>query len=206
MSKKQITEGFRALVESDLLRATERSGRRAFFSALLWDPGFLTCYLYRLACHHRRLGRNRRARFFWRLNVLQSGCHLHFDSSAGPGLFLPHATGIALGSGCRLGEDVTLYQGVTIGQGGNGGQAGNRAAGSSAAPEDYPTIGNGVVIYANTTVAGPVTIGDGAVLGANSFVSRSVPPGAVAAGCPARVLEGDVSEKTVSAPSNAEAA
>ncbi len=43
-------------------------------------------------------------------------------------------------------------------------------------------IGTGVVIVAG------VTIGDGAVVGAGSVVTRSIPPGAIAAGIPAKVL------------------
>jgi len=44
------------------------------------------------------------------------------------------------------------------------------------------SIGSGAVILCD------VTIGEGAVVGAGSVVTRSVPPGAVVAGNPARVL------------------
>lgn len=50
------------------------------------------------------------------------------------------------------------------------------------------TIGNNVVISTSVTILSGVTIGDGAVIGAGSIVNRDVPPFAVVAGNPARVL------------------
>lgn len=53
----------------------------------------------------------------------------------------------------------------------------------------YPiTIGNNVVIGANTCILPGVTIGDNCVIGAGSVVNRSLPPGYLAAGNPCRPL------------------
>lgn len=49
-------------------------------------------------------------------------------------------------------------------------------------------IGSGVLIGSNTTILPGVYIGDGAVVGACSLVNRDIPPGALAAGVPAKVL------------------
>ena len=52
-----------------------------------------------------------------------------------------------------------------------------------------PTVlGNDVWIGAHVIVQRGVTIGDGAVIGANSFVNADVPPYAIVAGSPARVI------------------
>ncbi len=48
-------------------------------------------------------------------------------------------------------------------------------------------IGAGVLIGSNSTILPGVRIGDGAVVGAGSLVNRDIPPGALAAGVPARV-------------------
>lgn len=49
-------------------------------------------------------------------------------------------------------------------------------------------VGNDVWIGQNVTVLPGVHIGDGAIIGANSVVARDVPPYAVAAGNPCRVI------------------
>ena len=49
-------------------------------------------------------------------------------------------------------------------------------------------IEDGVYIGCNVTVLAGVTIGKGAAIGAGSVVTRDIPPGAVAAGVPCRIL------------------
>ncbi len=49
-------------------------------------------------------------------------------------------------------------------------------------------IGNDVWIGCNATILRGVRIGDGAVVGANSLVNKEVPPYAIVAGSPARII------------------
>jgi serine O-acetyltransferase len=88
----------------------------------------------------------------------------------GPGLMLPHPVGILLGQSLRIGSGVTILHHVSIG-------------GDPRLPHDAgqlsPTIGDGVIIYTQSIVIGPITIGDGAVIGARSWVEEDVEPGAV---------------------------
>ena len=51
------------------------------------------------------------------------------------------------------------------------------------------TIGNDVWVGAGSFILRGVTIGDGAVVGANSVVTKDVPPYAVVAGSPARIVK-----------------
>lgn len=50
-------------------------------------------------------------------------------------------------------------------------------------------VGDNVFIGANAIVLPGVTIGRDCVIGAGSVVSKSIPPGTIAAGCPARPLK-----------------
>lgn len=57
-------------------------------------------------------------------------------------------------------------------------------------PEErnFVVIGNDVTIGANAIILPGVTVGDGAIIGAGAVVARDVPPYAVVAGIPARIL------------------
>lgn len=54
---------------------------------------------------------------------------------------------------------------------------------------ELPRIGNRVDIGVGACLLGDITIGDGAVIGANAVVLKSLPPGAVAVGIPAKVIK-----------------
>ncbi|EJS96528.1 Capsular polysaccharide synthesis enzyme Cap5H [Pectobacterium wasabiae CFBP 3304] len=51
-----------------------------------------------------------------------------------------------------------------------------------------PIIGHDVWIGGNVVLKGGITIGHGAVIGANSIVTKDVPPYAVVAGIPAKII------------------
>lgn len=61
-------------------------------------------------------------------------------------------------------------------------------AARAGAPVKRCEIGHDVWIGAHSVVAAGVRIGTGAVVGANSFVNQDVPPYAIVAGTPARVI------------------
>lgn len=66
-----------------------------------------------------------------------------------------------------------------------------RALGESGGdfPEQQPTrIGNDVWIGNNAVIMQGITVGDGAVIAAGCVVTRDVPPYAIVAGCPGKVL------------------
>ncbi len=86
----------------------------------------------------------------------------------------PHPVGIVIGDGARLGKEVRIYQNVTIGL------LENQPA--DAAGDEYPTLQDGVIVYAGAVIAGAITIGAGAVIGANAVITRDVPERAVAFG------------------------
>lgn len=58
-------------------------------------------------------------------------------------------------------------------------------------------IRSDVWIGANVTILRGVHIGDGAVIGANALVNKDVPPYAIVAGCPARIIKYRFTESVI---------
>ncbi len=88
-------------------------------------------------------------------------------------IILPHPHNVCIGREVQIGENCTLYHDVTIGQ----------------SKDLFPKIGSNVTIYTGAKVFGGITIGDNVVIGANSVVTSDVPPNAIVAGVPARILK-----------------
>lgn len=174
-------EGWRAFgvktISADLVANGYAPGLCNFVRAMISSAGFAAVILYRVSAQTRTKGFAGRAfsRFVWRVNQIISSCDISPEAHIASGLRLPHPMGVVIGSGVIIGERVSIYQGATIGQ-------------IDANVAIYPTISSGATIYAGAVVAGSVAVGRNAVVGANSFVNCNVPDGAVAVGCPARLI------------------
>jgi serine O-acetyltransferase len=107
-----------------------------------------------------------------------SAAELNPQAKIGPGLYLVHAVGVAIGAFVEIGDNCTIYHGATIGP---------QRAGTQGAHE-YTKIGNNVTVGTHAVVMGGVTVGDGAVIGANAVVTSDVAAGSVVGGVPARAL------------------
>ncbi|NKF08517.1 CatB-related O-acetyltransferase [Clostridium gasigenes] len=60
-----------------------------------------------------------------------------------------------------------------------------------------PSVGNDVWIGSNAVISRGVTIGDGAIVGANAVVTKDIPPYAIVAGVPAKVIKYRFDEETI---------
>lgn len=114
-------------------------------------------------------------RVAWYVTTRSFGCDIDPHATFGPGLHIPHPTGIVIGGRTQVGARAKILQNVTIGRSGNS--------------DVDPVIGNDVAINAGAVVVGAIRLGDGVTIGANSVVLSDVPAGAVAVGVPARVLQ-----------------
>lgn len=122
--------------------------------------------------------------------VIKSGAHVIIAKNAqlilGSG-FINRNVKIRCFDRIEIGDDVAVSENVTIWD-------------SDAHTMEYEgfqktqpvKIGNHVWIGTNVTILKGITIGDGAIIAANSLVSKSIPPGCLAAGSPAKVIKEQV--------------
>jgi serine O-acetyltransferase len=181
-----VTAGLLATVRADIEAATHANYRlysnakfwtRALGKALL-SPNVRAVITFRVAHHLAKRGLLPVAMLLRGRAVSKAGADIHPLATVGPGLFLPHSSGVVIGPDVVIGARVRIHQGVTLGDPVHVG------AGEWTAAK----VGDDVTIGANAVILGAVTIGDGAVIGANSVVTSDVAPGTVVAGVPARVL------------------
>ena len=154
------------------------SGARpaAYLRLLLLSPGFQLTLCIRAQRHLGRIpvvGRLLR-RICWYLTTIYFGCDIAPEATFGPGLYIPHSSGIVIGGEWDIGADVSILQGVTLGR--------------IAAPPRLCLVGDNVRIGAGAKIIGDIDIGAGARIGANAVVVKPVPPGATAVGVPARII------------------
>ncbi|MEA2068269.1 MAG: serine O-acetyltransferase EpsC [Verrucomicrobiota bacterium] len=103
-----------------------------------------------------------------------TGIDIHPGATIGKGFFIDHGTGVVIGETCHIGDNVKLYQGVTLG-------AKSFPLDKHGRPikhiQRHPTVEDGVVVYANSTILGGDTvIGTGTTVAGNVFLMQSTPP------------------------------
>ncbi|NNJ71409.1 MAG: serine acetyltransferase [Kiritimatiellales bacterium] len=103
-----------------------------------------------------------------------TGIDIHPGATIGKGFFIDHGTGVVIGETCHIGDNVKLYQGVTLG-------AKSFPLDEHGRPikhiQRHPTVEDGVVVYANSTILGGDTvIGRGTTVAGNVFLMKSTPP------------------------------
>ncbi|MGH6710730.1 MAG: serine O-acetyltransferase [Bradyrhizobium sp.] len=169
---------------ADLLANTGNAGLSAAAVALITDPGFAVITRWRAAKWLRFNTRWGHA-IAWLIvrSLARRGCYISLLAEIGPGLKLPHPTGVVVGEGSHLGSSVTLYHNVTLGR-------------HTWNAPGCPRIGDGVVIYTGAVLIGSIKIGEGATVAANSVVNRDVLPKAVVAGIPARSMRSPLPSST----------
>jgi len=114
-----------------------------------------------------------------RFCVLLFHCYLPYTAKIGPGFQVGYnGIGVIVHSRAEIGENVFMGPFTIIG--------------GRSQKFEVPRVGNDVYIAAGAKVLGDIQVGDGAVIGANAVVIHSVPPRAVAAGVPARIIRENV--------------
>jgi serine O-acetyltransferase len=105
------------------------------------------------------------------------GIELQFSTRIGRRVAIDHQSGIVIHGNCVIGDGCRIRQNTTIG------------VRTLDDLEAAPILGRDVDVGAGAVIVGRVTIGEGAAVGANAVVLQDVPPGALAVGVPARIIE-----------------
>jgi acetyltransferase-like isoleucine patch superfamily enzyme len=139
------------------------------------------------------------------------GCTLGDGSTVGP--FVEIQRGVSIGKNCKISSHSFICEGVQIDDGvfvGHGVMFINdlypratNESGELQTAADWTLvrtrIGPGVSLGSNATILGGVEVGEGALVGAGAVVTRDVPPHAIVAGVPARVI-GDARQSSKPSP------
>jgi len=152
--------------------ATGKRGAAAWF-ALLRHGGFRATVVHRVAYWAHRNQIRGLPTLLHELNQALHGIEMTPSIPIGAGLYMPHSVGSVI-TARSIGANVELQGGITIGQ---------------RRDDGFPLLADGAQIACGARVLGPISIGANATVGANAVVIRDVPPGALAVGVPARVLQ-----------------
>lgn len=137
-----------------------------------------------------KLGKNVRIYNPEQVNIF--GCEIGDGSFIGP--FVEITRGVAIGKDCKIESHSFLCTAVTIEDNvfiGHGVMFTNDLYPRVDRQVVYlPTrVGKGASIGSNATLVAGVTLGEYAVIGAGAVVTKDVPPYAIAAGNPARIVK-----------------
>jgi serine O-acetyltransferase len=134
------------------------------------SPGLHAVWGHRVA--HWLWQRKRRilARMFSNWVRFITGIEIHPGATIGRRFVIDHGMGIVIGETAVIGDDVLIYHGVTL-----GGKEFTRT-------KRHPTIGNNVMIGAESIVLGNITVGDNVRIGAGSVIVKDVEPNSVVVG------------------------
>ena len=172
----QAQLGWQARLREDIQTVYAKDpAARSLFEVLTCYPGLHANWLHRFA--HRLWKHNRflLARLVSHFNRFVTGIEIHPGSQIGRRFFIDHGSGVVIGETAEIGDDVLMYQGAVLG------------GTSSERTKRHPTIGDGVVLGANSVLLGDIAIGDGAKIGSGSVVVESVPAEATVIGVPGRI-------------------
>jgi serine O-acetyltransferase len=157
----------------DIRSSARGTGAVRALKALYLSPGLSAVLLFRLQDSFFKLKLLLPAYLIHRLNMNLFGIDILPGAKIGGGLRIDHPVGIVIGAGARIGTDCILLQNVTVG---------TRFIDSEKYDNQYPVVGNKVIIGAGAVILGDVNLGDECTIGANSVILADVLDGTTVSG------------------------
>ncbi|MDI3322593.1 serine O-acetyltransferase EpsC [Pinibacter soli] len=163
--KEELVIDANALLEFD-------PAAKSIDEVIITYPGFLAVAAYRIANKLCSLKLPIVPRIITEWAHSVTGIDIHPGATIGVPFIIDHGTGVVIGETTVIGKNVKLYQGVTLGA---------LAVKKETTGQRHPTIEDGVIIYANSTILGGETvIGRDSIVGGNCFVTYSIPAHSIA--------------------------
>ena len=146
----------------------------------LFTPGYTFTWFFRKASGCRTIFGKMLFYPPFHITKFLSGIQIPIGTDIGKGLKIGHFGTIVVNPGAKIGHNFNIAQGCLVGN----------AQGKKAG---VPTIGNNVVMAANSIVIGGVTIGDNCLIAPGAFVNFDMPANSIAIGNPAKLIQKDSS-------------
>jgi serine acetyltransferase len=156
----------------------------SWIKVLFGSRGLLVIVVHRMSYYYYRRRPTGSVRWVY-IPVVHLGCYLSrviakcyilHSTQFEPGVYLSNRGHIILGAR-SVGTGTLIHDRVTIGR--------------NIQNMDIPEIGRNVWIGPNCVISGDITIGDGVTILPNSVLTKSLPPGVMVQGNPARILQRD---------------
>ncbi len=168
--------GFWGDIRSDYRAVFERDpAARSGLEVILAYPGFHAIFWHRINHRLWNLGIPVLPRLLSHMARFLTGIEIHPAAKIGQGLVIDHGMGVVIGETAEVGDNCLLYQGVTLG--GTGKEKGKR----------HPTLKNNVVVGTGAKILGAITVGNNVIIGANSVILKPVPDNSICVGVPGRI-------------------
>ena len=107
----------------------------------------------------------------------RTGIEIHPAAKIGKRLFIDHGMGVVIGETAVIGDDCIIYHGVTLG------------ATENIKGKRHPTLGNNIIVGANSCILGNVVIGDNCKIGALTIVLNDLEEGSVIVGQKGKIIK-----------------
>lgn len=165
------------ILKKDLYRYVGNDCRRLLtrLRYILFTPGFQFTYCWRKAS----MAKNPLSRMFWRILhricMFHTGIQIPVGTQIGEGLKIGHFGNIVVNPEAVIGRNFSIAQGCLIGN-------------AQGKRKGVPTIGNNVVMAANSLIVGGITIGDYVMIAPGAFVNFDVPSHSIVIGNPGEII------------------
>jgi serine O-acetyltransferase len=166
---KKLFENIQDDISFAMIRASDLMGEKRSFlrkMSIFLTPPLICIFLYRLSHLSWVLGFKVMARFIGWVNFVLHKASLSPASEIGGGLYLPHTVGVLFHG--RAGKRLILFANAAV--------SSNLNIEASNHINEYPVLGDDVVIGAWGSIIGEVTVGSHSKITPYTTVTRNIPP------------------------------